>query len=298
MAIALPIRPADYYDFFPDLDHRCGDIWADLPSFGMLSIQYVSGLVVTPACDLQNNKVESITYLPIVPVRRAFTQRGLLPELVRTVDTQLAILGLDQLVDVSEKFVPIEPQVLDRLHKQVTEKVRSASKQKDKEAAKRALLGLDMMKDAYGHEKPMPVGESLRKLYGSAFDKIAEKIVTNSYRVDCHFLPNDLQPKEWTCVTEPSLVLFRSPFSVPIEIFDRAQDISRADWNAEVSRLVRCIPGTEQFRARRPMKRQTVKPRFLADLVTRYVSMHVRLGSPDFTDEAVKSHVGQIIEAG
>ena len=59
----------NYYDTTPERRHQTGDIWKGLPTFGLLGQhQTCSGLVITPACDLANNKSTTITYLPILTV--------------------------------------------------------------------------------------------------------------------------------------------------------------------------------------------------------------------------------------
>lgn len=292
MPAALPIRATDYYEFFPDLLHRAGDIWADLPSLGMLSVEWVAGLVITPACDLQNSKSDSLTYLPIVPVRKAFALRCFLPEIIRAIDGQLEILEIEPISDIVEKHVPVEPSILDELSTKLEQINPSGKKATD--AVSRAKAGLTIMRLSFGLETEIPKGQDLRTLFGSGFEKLAERTVTNAYKADFHFLPSDQQDADWSVLPEPSLVLFRYPLTAPIEIFDRAQDTTRPDWSVEVKKLIRCIPGAQHFAGKRPMKRQTLKPRFLADLITRYVSMHVRLGAPDFTEESIRNYVTQI----
>jgi len=291
---ALPIRATDYYDFFPDLAHRAGDIWADLPSFGMLGVERVPGLVITPACDLQNNKSDSISFLPIVTVRKAFALRSFFPEVIRAIDGQLQTLQCDALSEIVEKYVPIDSNILDELSAKL-DRISTSTGKKVTDAIGRAKAGMTILRLALRSEDEIPKGEDLRTLFGaSGFAKMAERIVTNAYRGDLHFLPSDQQDKDWSVIAEPSLVFFRYPFSAPIEIFDRAQDTTRPDWSAEVRKLTRCTQGAQHFAGRRPMKRQTLKPRFLADLLTRYVSMHVRLGAPDFTDDSIRSYVAEI----
>jgi hypothetical protein len=298
MPQALPVGAKDYYEFFPTVSHRAGDIWSDLPTLGMLSISHAPGLVITPACDLQNNKVESITYLPIVSIRQAFCLRGFFPEVRRVLDAQLSALGLQRVSEVVARYVPLEPGTID----QITEKIAEVSSKlkpdsKQRENVKRALIGIKIIRFAYGSSVSVPTGADLCTFLGDKqFSEIMGRIVTNGYKSDVHFLPPDLQQPEWSVIPDPSLVLFRFPLSAPIEIFDNAEDTQLTDWMAEVSRLSVCAPGAEAFRAKRPMKRQTLRPRFLADLITRYVSMHVRLGAPDFTDDGIEKYIQQVKE--
>jgi hypothetical protein len=78
-----------YYDLLPPATHSCGDIWRGLPSFGLLGSAPINGLVVTPACDLSQRKAETITYLPIIPVRAYFSTLGVLPDTHRRIQNNL-----------------------------------------------------------------------------------------------------------------------------------------------------------------------------------------------------------------
>jgi hypothetical protein len=68
MGVPKKIDERDYYDFLPPNVHRTGDIWKSLPTFGTLSCRSAPGIVITPSCDLANNKSETITYIPIISI--------------------------------------------------------------------------------------------------------------------------------------------------------------------------------------------------------------------------------------
>jgi hypothetical protein len=294
-----PINASDYYEFFPPSEHRVGDIWSDLPTFGMLGIEHVTGIVITPACDLQNCKVETITYLPIVSVRQVFSLRGFSPTVVKTINGLAQTLGIDGLDDGDGPFSVREATQLDAFVERIKKRARSPKMgEKEKVAVKRALTGISLLRR--GHEAPVRQlsGTELETFFGSSqFAQIVQRFVTNSQRADMHFLPSDSQRAEWSAIPEPSLALFRYVFSAPIEIFDCAQDVSRADWSHETRRMSSTTIGALSFAARRPMKRQTMRPRFAADLLTRYVAMHVRLGAPDFTDASIDAYVADVVGA-
>ena len=299
MAQSPPINASDYYEFFPSPEHRVGDIWADLPTFGMFGIEHVTGIVITPACDLQNCKAETITYLPIVSVRQAFVLRGFLPVVIRAINGQAQVLGIDGLDDNDGPFILMEATQIDALVTRIKEKARGRKvSEKEKAAAERAMAGVSILRNGYGLSVTAASATELRTLFGTSnCEAIVERLVTNSYRADMHFLPSDGQRPEWSAIPEPSVALFRYVFSAPIEIFDCAQDLSRAEWGYEIRRMSSCTVGVASFGARRPMKRQTLKSRFAADLLTRYVAMHVRLGAPDFTDASIKAYVADVVGA-
>src|SRR2546426_1535159 len=122
----------------------------------MLGIAWVAGLVITPACDLQNNKSDSVTYLPIVPIRKAFTLRGFLPEVIRAIDGQLEVLSLDPLSDSTEKFVPVEPRVLDEVLSKLNKRPGRTTRQKELDALSRVRAGISVLRLAYGIDKDLP----------------------------------------------------------------------------------------------------------------------------------------------
>lgn len=113
------------------------------------------------------------------------------------------------------------------------------------------------------------------------------RLIRNALRADLHFLPADGQQPDWSGIPGHSLVLFRYPMTAPIEIFECAQDILLADWHNCCERIGATVPLARAFEDLRPVKRLTVKRDFLGDLLTRYVSLYVRLGSPDFSDDTV-----------
>jgi hypothetical protein len=72
--------------------HCTGDIWSNLPTHGLLKENYLPGIVITPACDLANDKVETITYLPVISISNFLTTSSFLIEI------KSALLGIsDQL---------------------------------------------------------------------------------------------------------------------------------------------------------------------------------------------------------
>lgn len=296
MAQSPPVNASDYYQFFPVPHHQVGDIWTDLPTLGMLGISHVTGIVITPACDLQNCKTDTITYIPIISVRLAFTTRAFLPNILKAINGQAEALGLEGLEENYSPIAPLDKSRIDEFARRVRDKLQNGRthNNKEKSAAERVMAGVSIL--AKGCELPIkaPSGTELKLLFGARFDDVVERIVTNSAKADIHFLPTDGQRREWSAIAEPSVALFRYVVSAPIEIFDCAQDTSNADWEHEIKRMSSTVPGARAF-SRQPMKRQTLKPRFAADLLTRYVAMHVRLGAPDFTEASIRNYVSDVI---
>src|SRR5438105_13133644 len=88
----MPAKPkllaGDYYESLPHPGFGAGDLWQDLPTFGLLGRSHAMGIVITPACDLANRKAETITYLPVIPIPDYLNGMALVPDLVRTIRGQ------------------------------------------------------------------------------------------------------------------------------------------------------------------------------------------------------------------
>jgi hypothetical protein len=138
----------------------------------------------------------------------------------------------------------------------------------------------------------------LKKLKSFLGDKnyqsLCIKLIRNSYSNDVHFLPKDGEPLEWSSIPHHSLVLFRYPITVPIEFFELANDPMCLDWNGSLGKIARMFPIAKEFVDIKPMKTLSVQVDFLSDLLTRFVGLYVRIGSPDFTNDTIIDLVDEI----
>ena len=285
-----------YYELNPPKGNYPGDIWCELPSGGLLGEERTSGIVITPACDLSNRKVDTITYLPIIPVLSYFSTTAFLPEVRRRVDGQLSTAGLAGLVKWSESLLPPEASALASAQRKLEECLESKSLgAKQLEAGRRALVGVRIIMEIAAPTLSRCNPEDLHNLFREKeWEQMRTQIVTNSYRNDIHFLPGDGQDKAWSGVPEHSLVLFRYPMTMPTELFESAQDVGLSDWNSAVEVAARTMPVARAFSGVRPTKRIRLLPRFFADLMTRYVSIYIRIGSPDFSQGTVQRYAEDI----
>lgn len=289
------VGPKDYYDCSPSSTHSPGDIWSDVPTFGLLRDPLVTGLVITPACDLSNSKVETITYLPVVSVASYFVSPAFLPEISREAARQLAVLGATDLLAQTGRFEPPSTDAIDATAALVTAVLhRKTATPKETSAATKSLAGLRLLR-AVAVGQPTRIMSDASVLFGDgAVSEILSRVVRNSYRLDIHFLPPDDQILEWSGVATPSVVLFRYTLTAPASIFEAAHDGTLKDWPAAVAAVTRLWPAASAFAGGRPLKRVSLRPHFLGDLLTRYVAMYVRLGSPDFTAETTDEYVAAI----
>src|SRR5262249_41511373 len=108
-----------------------------------------------------------------------------------------------------------------------------------------------------------------------------------------HFLPSDGKQASSSSVPKHSVALFRRALSLPIEVLDIAQQCTPENWMEEC----RLNSNLSELRASLgcwPVRLATLRGDFLADLISRYVGMYIRLGSRDFTEDTVSLYVSQI----
>jgi hypothetical protein len=289
MAEPRRIGPRHYYDLLPPTEHRCGDIWTGIPTMGLLGSKSIPGLVVTPACDLSRKKTETITILPVVPVRVYFSTVGLLPEVRARVKGALTAGQFQSGLDWGpyEFRPPTHPAIakaMAEVQAHIGAKTRGA---KELAALDRALAGLRVILAIGDPELTDIQPEDLASVFGSEWEKMKGRIITNAYSSDIHFLPSDEQDLPFSGLQAHSVALFRYPITLPIEILDIARDSSPIDWHGTVERHAPSLPIIRSFVAEMPIKTLSRRGEFLADLLTRYVSVYTRLGSPDFTQASV-----------
>lgn len=276
---------SDYYDGFPVNKHSPGDIWINLPSFGLWSEERIRGIVITPACDLAHRKTNVITYLPVVPVASIFISNLFFQELKDAVDGQLEAASIQKKEERGGALNSTSVAWVAK-YKQLAEKKVSGNKvgKKEKDAAERALAGLDVLYCILSGEKAPARStiERCQKLLGEKkFRTVVDKVIGNGFS-DMYFLPKDGQQEDLAAVYEHSVALFRYPISVPMELLDMSLDLSISDWGGAVASVSGCIPQANFFNER-PMKVAIVKNPFLLDLLTKFAVLYMRLGSPDFS---------------
>lgn len=280
----------DVYDFSASPHHQPGDIWAGLPCYGLLGIEPITGVVISPACDLSNNKIETITYLPVISIKEYFNLPACLGILRPCIDGQLDQLGL---LDATGGWpsatyeLPDADQIQQLLDFCAHKTTETNVSNKEKGAIERVQAGLRLISVIRNKSRVAGDLKDVRVLLGSAYEETKRKIMTNSLRTETHFLPHDRQAEAWAGVGAHSLVLFRYPMTAPVSVFDLALDSSVTDWEQAVLDLADRAPAAALFSQNRPSKRSTVTQPFMADLLTRYLSVYLRLGSPDFAKQTI-----------
>ncbi|WP_242359859.1 hypothetical protein [Anaeromyxobacter sp. SG17] len=289
------VTARQYFDHLPDPEHRPGDIWCGLPTHGLLKWPSVSGIIVTPACDLQNRKVETLTYLPVIPVHAWFATTGFLAEVRAEMNTCLDKLEAGRNLGLPRFPRALRKQDADAL-RAALENAKASGVQLAEQALARVAAGLRHVAVVFSNARTASLADLGLLFSDKKWRDLRERIVTNALRTDLHFLPCDEADLDWSGVPTHSVVLFRYPMSAPIDVFDTAMDPQMRDWSVALEPIRPLCPGIDAFAKEKPTKRVRLQSRFLADLLTRYIALYSRLGSPDFSEETVSAFAGELGE--
>jgi hypothetical protein len=284
------ISARSYYDYFPPSSHSPGDIWMHLPTHGLLRRERANALVVTPSCDLSNRKVNTITYLPIISFLDWVSSRDFLTEIVGTMMSlvdQLSPLGISsKSLECSDTFSSELSEQLADLGRRLNNETLNKSL---RTAVERYIAGGNHLKCVSSgiHGDLRDLETCLTK---NRWLQVRTQIVKNALRSDLYFLPADGNSDlDVSPIANHSVVLFRYPLTLPVSLLDAAQDTSLTDWTEATSTLAVEEPMANALSTLRPLKCLRLQSRFLADLLTKYVGLYSRIGSPDFTRETVET---------
>lgn len=294
MAELGKITGKSYYSSMPAIELEAGDIWTGLPSFGHLRRQSIGGVVITPACDLSNRKVETVTYLPVIPVTDYLTSRGFAIEMVRAVRTQASVAGIADLSAWGTRGIEL-PSASD-ISKTLSEAEKIAhgkGSEKMRAAATRVCSAARVLLAVRGKGSP-DVSAVFGAMGAKEKARCLSDLCRNSHSTDIHFLPSDGKVGPSSSMEVHSVVLFRYPMALPVDLLTAANDVSLKDWAAAVDSLSVELPVCSAARGFRPVKVATLRPQYLPDLLARFVALHVRMGSPDFSSETLDAFVGEI----
>lgn len=290
------ISARSYYDYFPPSSHAPGDIWMHLPTHGLLRRVRASGLVVTPSCDLFNRKVNTITYLPIISFHDWVSSRDFLAEIVGAMLSlvdQLGPLGIS-----SGSALECEQTFSSELSKQLLDLGRRLAKgsvnKSLRTAAERYIAGGNHLKRVSCGEQA-DVCDLETCLTKNRWQQVRIQIVRNALRSDLYFLPADGNSDlDLSPIAKHSVALFRYPLTAPVSVLDAAQDILLTDWGEATTALAVEEPMARAFSDLKPLKCLRLQSRFLADLLTKFVAVYSRIGSPDFTRETIETLSDQL----
>ncbi len=288
MPIEAPLQPAHFYDCMPLADHRPGDIWSGLPTFGLLPGSSTRGVVITPACDLANRKCETLSFLPIVSASQYLGSVSFRYECWLEIESLLAKFEL-----INQHPKPTRFELISGAALQDIENYSQDTKGKKISEDDRARL-LGYCEYVKAAEAGSATASHLANfIKNDRLKGLLSRLVTNSMKADIHFLPAEGSSAEYSPTPDHSVVLFRYPLTVPIDLLDRAQNSSFALWQASVAAegerrsVLASMPNW-------PIKLAMLKGEFFADLISRYLNMYIRLGSTDFQEQSVRDIAEEI----
>lgn len=282
------IEARDFYKNMPSLEHETGDIWHNLPGFGIPNIPVVSGIVISPACDLSQRKTETATVIPIIPIRDYLYSKAFYSEVWNEFSSRLKLYGAEDSPPPDRFSHP--PIQLIETALQRTEGVKDQMGLYNRLIAYKKYIEYTQATIAIkSNEKP----DLEQVLSAKKYRDVLRKILSNSYKSDIHFFPAYGNPREFAPIPEHSVALFRYVYSIPIEILDAAQCSREEWWGNDCQRMNGTSSLIEHFHAY-PLKVSTLKDDFLSDLISRYLGMFMRLGSRDFADASLDNFVEEM----
>lgn len=282
-----PVNAKTYYESLPASKPSCGDIWTNIPSFGLLPTNFTAAISISPACDISNFKTETLTFLPIISVSQYFHTVGFLPILRREILERLKAADLHLEIAWPETGYYQPPvREIEREIARLNQLLSVPKKARGWDVhVKRAMAGLSVV-GCVSTNTDINY-DDLSSLLGQKWEDTKRQLITNSYRNDIHFFPSDEQDPDTPGVKKHSLALFRYPITVPTELLLAAQDMSGDQWKAFLEERQQQYTILRHFSPSMPVKCLSLKASFLSDLLSRFTTLYARIGSPDFTRASV-----------
>lgn len=189
MAIVTRIDAKAYYNVLPSSGHQCGDIWRGLPSFGLLGDDTCAGIVITPACDLSWQKSDTLTYLPLIPIRSYFSLDAALPAVIERLEVGLKASGYPTAPNWSAKtyLAPTEDELGGLATGLASFSKAEQRSQKVLNAIERVQACLNLIRAINLPDIKIIDQQTLSSVFGAEWEKIKDKIIRNSYSPSLHF---------------------------------------------------------------------------------------------------------------
>lgn len=288
MPLVPQIEARDFYKNMPSLDHETGDIWHNLPGFGLPNNVTTTGIVISPACDLSQKKTETATVIPIVSIHDYLYSKSFYSEIWNELSNRLKPYGADD-HPPSDRFSHPPLHLIEKSLQQLEGDRKQIDLRTRLTVYKDYIQYTQAPLDARGSKKP-----DIEAIFsGKKYSDILTKIFCNSFKSDIHFFPAYGAPSDFAPIPHHSVALFRYVYSIPLEILDAAQASRDEWWKEDCQRMNGTTPLIEHFEEY-PIKVSTLKDDFLTDLISRYLGMFMRLGSRDFTKASLANFVKEI----
>jgi len=290
MPSAPQIEARDFYKNMPSLNHETGDIWHNLPGFGLPNKVTVTGIVISPACDLSQKKTETATVIPIIPVSEYLYSKAFYGEVWNEVFNRLKPYGAEE-HPPADRFSHPPIHLFEHALKSIEGDKKQIAFHARLTEYKKYIEYTQAPLNERSIDRPSVELILSEKRYG----EILKKIFCNSFKSDIHFFPAYGSLSNFAAIPSHSVALFRYVYSIPLEILDAAQCSRDEWWSEDCKRMSLTAPMIEHFDAC-PLKVSTLKDDFLSDMISRYLGMFMRLGSRDFTTTSLDNFIKEIKE--
>jgi len=204
-ALRTKISAKDYYDILPQPPHQTGDIWMNLPTFGLLKQDFCSGIIITPACDLANSKTETVTYLPILKIEDWFYYPQFYIEIKKELLKIFQKNSVPNLLDAFPRRSVPNLELITEAQQLINDSIPSS-------ALKKINLAFDHMKLLTSNDYQVNLKDLVAFFGKETWQKICSGIVKNSTYTDIHFLPSDKQDPLYSSIQKPSELSLKRRF--------------------------------------------------------------------------------------
>jgi hypothetical protein len=159
---------------------------------------------------------------------------------------------------------------------------------KDRTRHQGLVAGLQILEHMANQTLPNSAAQILDTFFSKLWPSHCRDIVRNSLADDLHFLPPESHIDTYSAIVAPSVALLRYPLTVPTVSLQAILSAPSDAWKSRLSSACRSPGLAGAFGNQQPMRVIALQHEFLTDLLARFARLFIRLGSSDFSDEAVQ----------
>lgn len=268
------------YSADPSVRDQSGDIWLGMVPAYRCWQGKSSAILITPACDLAQNKCEWVTFVPAIPIKSWLSSRGFFRDILTQLKEACSKVNIVLPIELDSMAITTMHEVA---LKNVMNKLKQLAGKKGLEVhLNRANSAAKVLLAQLGFSEECAQNDLKQCFTSGNFLRVLKAIAGNAYRSDIHFLPSDGRSPPHSVMEADSVALFRYLFSVPIEILVAASDTKNSNWLESMSTIRKSFPSITLPELDRPMKIGSLNKVYQSDLISRFVANQIRLGVPDF----------------
>lgn len=281
----------EYYVRFPSGDPAQGDIWNNLP-LPHATPPICCGMVITPRCDLAQNKIPVVNYLPILDLDQLITSYAgfsLLDQEHKNAEGLLRkpseLLAIEHVWDLK-----LPPDDILRIAGDASKRLGDATPGR-RLRFEQAVASMSEILDRLGRireaiQRSTLTSEDVLTLIPENLLKGYKRQVIRNTLGDLHFLP-PCAPD----LARPSAILLRHIGTCSIAFIRLANSCSTSEqWTQLIAdgRTSEFAYATE-----RPERILRLKGPHLEGVMARFAALYIRVGVPDLTAEQIDAFSGR-----